>query len=230
MNQMSKMDFFKQRIVRIAKKHKIKKVIIDIRENLGGNDSVWLTTLQSIIKQPLITNTNLVVKNTEIVKKYLCLTDKNTKFFSSSFLKNEDFIKIESGAEIIKPSSNSIAYDGKIFILQNDLVFSSAGALSALASYSDKLISVGSSSGFIGGLGISPFYFMLPNSKLIFAINASLDLTNAINAEDVFNKTEVPVDLKIEDYRNYFTKSFRKFSRRFLYKKDPVFRKALELN
>lgn len=78
-------------------------------------------------------------------------------------------------------------------------------------------------------LGLAPFYFMLPQSKILFRIDPSVDFTKASKPEDVFNNVKIPVNYSLDDYYIRVTKNGNKWSEKFLYNHDPLFKKALEI-
>lgn len=211
-----------------ASTNKIKKVIINIRNNFGGNDLAWVTILQAIIDKPIINNYKMVIKKSETNLKYLNITDDKIKIEKIPFLKGNEYIIYNYGEDTIKPSKESIMYSGNIYLLQNRNVYSSAGALSALALYTDRIVSIGENSGWVGGLGVTPFYFMLRNSNIVFRISPSLDITNVKNNNDFLNRVEIKQDITINDYFNGL-KSIKPESKHYLYKKNPLFIKALQL-
>lgn len=217
-----------KKIRKIARKKQIDRVIIDIRYNGGGSDLVWKEILEELIDQPIRNNLSVAINNSTYVKKYLGLKDTLNPVVS--FL-GKNYLKLDSrDLEVFLPSTTSIRFSGKIIILQNKYIFSSAAALSAIASYSDKLVTVGEANGYLGGVGITPIYFMLPESKTVIRIDPTIDLTNASKPTDVLNKVEVPVEYSVDNYHRWLLKNGSRWNRHFLYNNDPIYRKALEID
>ena len=82
-----------------------------------------------------------------------------------------------------------------------------------------------------GGVGATPFMFMLPFSKLIFQMIMTLSITNAQKREDLFLPVKVPVKLNIKDY--YYAVTFwkgQRLSKHFLRKEDPYFKAIINAN
>ncbi len=225
---MDESEKYIKKIRKIARKKQIDRVIIDIRYNRGGNDLVWKEILEEIIDQPIRNNLSVAIKDSKYVKKYLGLKDTLNPVIS--FL-GKDYLKLDSrDLEVFLPSTTSIRFSGKIIILQNKYIYSSAAALSAIASYSDKLVTVGQANGYLGGVGITPIYFMLPESKIVIRMDPTIDLTKASKPTDVLNKVEVPVEYSVEDYYRWLLKNGSRWNRHFLYNNDPIYRKALEID
>ncbi|MCL2097628.1 MAG: S41 family peptidase [Bacteroidales bacterium] len=213
------------------KNQSIQKIIIDIRYNYGGNDEVWLALLSAIIDKPIICENKVYLKNTPLVIDYMNNIRK-TKITHSQIdtfnIGNNDYIDI-SGNDTIVPLKESIQYTGKIYVLVNEKCFSSALAFTAICNRTNKFITVGQPSNYIGGRGISPFFFTLPHSKLIFTVIPMLDATDVESIGDYYDRfVQVPVMLTINDYM--FERSYEgeRYSEEFLFNHDPVFQKVLE--
>jgi hypothetical protein len=89
---------------------------------------------------------------------------------------------------------------------------------------------VGEPSGYIGGKGLSPFFFRMPNSQLIFSIIPVLDASNVKSIEDYYDsQVDIPVKLNIDDYIFDRDDQSKRYGEDYLFNHDPVFRKVLEL-
>ena len=101
--------------------------------------------------------------------KHSFINMENDTFFKQTipFLDNTEFlIYAYSGSDA--PDTNSLQYDGKIYILQDKFVFSSTGTLLANAQSHSQLVSVGEPTGLILGRGFPAGVFQLPESKFTF--------------------------------------------------------------
>lgn len=129
------------------------------------------------------------------------------------------------------PIENGLNFSGKIFILQNEKIYSSAMTLSSMALKNNQIITIGQTSGhFTGyGLGTTPSVFMLPNSKLLFRMATSVDFSVGVENFEQLNSvnSEIHYDYK---YVNNFVKAYNRNSRKFLFEKDSYFRKAIQYN
>ena len=225
-----------QYLITKYKKINLSKVIIDIRNNPGGNDSLWIKLLGLLVAKPLKLNSTLLVKKTDFVGKYL---DKyeNTNFaklklFKHSLIPNdEEFVNLQDSSTLIKPNAESLNYTGKIYLLVNENCYSSSLAfLSAIRGH-DKFVSVGQRTGWFGGRGITPFFFELPNSKIVFSVEPIIDFTGISDINQVLqDKPDEEIDLNIQDYINEISYKGERYSKDFLYNYDPTFRHVLNIH
>jgi hypothetical protein len=225
---------------------KITNIIIDIRENGGGNDEAWRQLLSVIVSKPLFDNTVLGVRNTPSMQKVFEDLLANSGISPNSirkekipYLNNEEYLLLSSGINeagdslaVAIPDSNSLMYDGTIYILQDERVYSSAGAFAAYAQQLPQLVTVGVPTGLIAGRGLVPAVFQLPNSKFSFLMEIFVDLTNAKTAADVFHdRPEIEIYPTIDEIieMNNYGRFLNKRGDEFLFKHDYLFKKVLEL-
>ena len=232
-------DYFKEEIPKIAKDKEINKTIIDVRVNGGGSDFVWHNVLSNIIKDTVKAQQRILLRNTPIVLQYL-KENKNVNVDTVPIVKvpcldNEEFIDYslidDDPILTISPSENSIKYSGKIFLLVDEWSFSSTLNFLEVATLNpDKFVTIGEYGGYKGGQGGSPFLFALPNSKITFRIDAMIDYNNVEKAEDFFHgEIMYPVKVTVNEYHNWRMLNEDKYDKEFLYNKDPMFKKVLEL-
>jgi len=233
---MNKRDIkFYRKQIRKHKHSPIIKTIIDIRGNPGGNDDVWISILKNIIKNPIKTQIILVSKDLQKDKKLFPGRERlfsNKKVVSLPWDSNTKFNIISKRYEVIRPSPFSIRYNGNVYVIQDEDIYSSAGSLSAMAIYIDNIVNVGKGNGKLGGRGLMPVPFILPNTKLIFLMNFTLDITGAKLPEDVYGcKVEIPVILSPQYYlyRNKYLED-NPCSKSYLYNMDDIFIKIMNLN
>lgn len=214
------------KIRKYGKRKKIDKVIIDIRENYGGSDLVWKEIVEELIDKPFSIDIDVVSNNTGLVRDYYGLDD-NLDIIT---FQDKQYLKFDSRMlETYIPSSTSIGFTKKIVLLQNKSIFSSAGAFFSMASTADKFITVGNKIDLPIGLGTTPMYIMLPNTKLVLRLDPTLDITNASNYNSLYRNVDVPVQNDVESVSRWVTKNGSRWNRRFLLKKDPYFQKAMEV-
>ena len=221
-------NYFVQEIAKYRKGYEIEKVVIDIRNNPGGDDDVWMNVLQHIVKEPIVTKLKNGFRNTPLIKEKL----KNDFDFSTmAVVDHLDFLPadaylFEDEIEIIKPADSSVFFTGNIYVLQDNQSYSSSGALIAMALYHENIINIGQRTGFLLGRGMTPVTFVLPNSKLSLNFDPMIDLTNVERSVDVFHDdVEILVQPSIDEYLQYY--AVPKFSKEFLLESDPWFRKVL---
>jgi hypothetical protein len=225
---MEYLDFFTQHILP-HKNDSINKIIIDIRSNAGGNDRLWENILLTLRKNPFAAiHEKMYLKNTPAIKNYLSAT-RTAQLDEQNLLTvgRDTFALIVDTDE--QPVLPSLDYTGNIYVLVDDKCFSSALAFSATCNRMENVFTVGQSSGYVGGRGITPLFFALPHSKLIFSISPTLDATTVEVPEDYYDhQVKIPVILSIEDLISEIAYEGERYDEAFLFNHDPVFQKVLE--
>ena len=183
--------------------------IIDIRGNGGGDESMW----QDYIISPIIDRSYQVDnyslhKGGEITEEYYKSKNIFSHFKTIDEFPDKDLLtKVKDinqykyfnvNTKIVQPYYNKLsykpdAYEGNIYLLVDNEVFSSAEGFAILAKESNWAKVVGENTRG-DGIGIAPTLFTLPNSKLIVRITTEKGLNS-----DGSNNAEVgtTVDMKI---------------------------------
>lgn len=230
---LEKLDYLKKEIEKYRKKN-ISKIVIDIRNNQGGNDKLWINLISFLISNPFEIKSEMVVRKSELVDLYLKKYHKNLSISKADTYKNKflpdnlEYAKLPNTTISIKPNRKSLNYNGQIYLLVNDNCYSSAlGFLSAIKG-KKQFTSVGQRTGWFGGRGLTPFFFYLPHSKIIFSIEPVLDLTGAIDVSQALQDVpDIEVNLKLEDYIIESTYKGERFSKEYLYNFDTTFKYIL---
>jgi hypothetical protein len=221
--------------IKKMKGKQINKIILDVRDNLGGTDWAWVSVLKAIVKDPIPAKFWISFRNTgamrRILEDYLKDNQADTIKHIIPYLDNTEFLTVVGkGADI--PDSNSLQYEGKIYILQNEFVASATGSLLSNAKRIPQFVTVGVPTGNLMGVGFAPDAFQLPESKFTFIMEACVDLTDCKTAIDVFKdrpKIEIyPTLEEIIDMNNYGF-YLNKRGDEFLFKYDYLFKKVLEM-
>lgn len=218
------------------KEKTINKVVIDVRGNGGGSDQVWLDIIATIIKKSIPYPQKLAFKDNQLVKDYMVLNNisytENQVDTKPLFIDNNKYFCLVDVDGSLDPAENSLEYDGTIYVLIDDGIFSSTLAFVGVCQNAEQLLTVGTPSGYFGGQGVRPLYFITPHSKLIFRVEYSLDCTN-VGVDNFINyyhdKPEIPVQINIEDIFKMKNSGLELYDEDFLYKVDPVFQKVLKL-
>ncbi|WP_422104196.1 S41 family peptidase [Winogradskyella sp.] len=222
-------DFYPEEIRAKASGKPLKKVIIDIRDNTGGTDNVWVKVLSSIINKPIDFELLLLAVPSEEMKNRYPEDSPNWKSYKATFLDDYEYAVFASGDRKIEPDSTSLNFKGKIYILQNENIYSSSGALAAIGMLAENIYTVGQNTGQLLGRGINPFVFELPNSKILYRIEPVIDFQNVENALDVYHdNVEIPVELNIDQYLKRINHRGDIYGRDFLFNHDPVFMRVLQ--
>ncbi|MDR2407958.1 MAG: hypothetical protein LBE13_07595 [Bacteroidales bacterium] len=225
---MNDLDFYTQHILQ-HKNDSINKIIIDIRSNGGGNDRLWESILSTIRKNPFAEiQEKTYLKNTPTIKNYLSsMRDERLDEQNRLTVGCDTFVRIIDTDE--RPVLPSLDYTGNIYVLTDDKCFSSSLAFSATCNRMENVFTVGQPSGYIGGRGITPLFFSLPHSKLIFSISPTLDATDVKASEDYYDRqVKIPVIHSVEDLVLEIAYEGERYDEEFLFNHDSVFQKVLE--
>lgn len=177
------------------------KIVIDIRGNGGGNDMCYRTVLQHLISKEIPFNSELKFKYNKAVIDFYSENQKNIKPESISLLNNKAYWTKNHDVNKIEPDTNTLDYQGIIYVLQDAFIFSSASNLSNLCLNSEQLVSVGETNDLVGGRQTEPLFIQLDNSGLVFRVEPMLDFSGVDNLNDFsHNKVEVRIPSTIEDY------------------------------
>lgn len=201
------------------------KVIFDIRGNGGGSDNCYLGALEHLITKPLDRSFKLSFPKDPFVLNYFGLKgNKGISTQNSTLLGSTPFY-VYSKTQFAKPAANSVKYNGKIFVLQDEFIYSSAGNLSTMAKANSNIITIGNRTGLCGGKQARPIYFSLPHSKLIYRLEPMLDFSNIAKTEDIFHdEVSQYIPQTFDDYQKRLFSKNDIYSPVFLRKHDPLFK------
>lgn len=198
-------------------------IVIDIRGNGGGNDMCYRTVIQHLISKDIPFDSELKFKYEKSVLDFYADDQKNIKPETISLLNNKTYWTKKYDINKIEPDTNSIAYQGKIYVLQDPFIFSSASNLSNLCLNSEQLVSVGETNDLVGGRQTEPLFIKLDNSGLVFRLEPMLDFSQVNNLSDFsHNKVEVRIPITIEDYYLRTTYEGDIYSQEFLLTHDRL--------
>lgn len=224
-----KKDYYPKQIRKIGYDKDIKGVVIDIRDNGGGSDYVWINILKSLIKDTLKPKVTMIAKNNNCTLQYLNkLGVEYTDNIAYNDLVCDSIIFVFEHEKKIPPKKNSLKLNCPIIILTNSDIFSSSGSFISYAQQFNNITTIGERSGILGGQGIHPFVFTLPNSKILFTIMAVYEL-NFSNDNPFHDKIDIETKVSIENYIKYYNSNLEKFSKLNLIENDPYFINCLEV-
>lgn len=230
-------DTIRQRLESVVSDHKVNAVVIDIRGNGGGSDRTYGNFLKKIVsdtlRQNIIVGRNFSPYNQQhfqLNRDSVRTREHFTFEVDVPTLKQPEMYYIRQSYDFVVPDSVTYPFNGKIYILQDRYIYSSASNLSSLAKNSSQLISIGQTPDLLGGLQADPIVMMLPHSKIIFRVEPQIDLTNIQSVGDMFqNHVEYPVPYSIDYLNLRSTTKEDIYGKDFLFNRDPMFKKVLEL-
>ncbi|UQK59775.1 S41 family peptidase [Fenollaria massiliensis] len=163
-------------------------LIIDIRGNGGGDSRYWQDFLiPKIIDRKYETKNYLLIKSGKLYEKMFkqlqFKNDVKTFLDNSSF--NNDVKKILSDFDgygisdmSIEPKEDSIHFKGKIYLLVDNGVYSSAEMLASFCKETKLATLVGSRTAG-DGIGIDPMQVDLPNTAFVMRFSNVMGLTGS---------------------------------------------------
>lgn len=186
---------------------KYDKLIIDIRDNKGGNMSYWQDfLLPYLLKEEKSITNHMFFRNGNRTKSLVSLEKNGFKNIEDIDLSNfnlenkEDLEKFSYYKENVIDIKPRKGYDfsGKIYLLVNDKVFSAAEGFANFAKNSDFATIIGTRTGG-DGITIGIINEFMPNSGLVFTYTNTLGYTpdGSINEE---KKTEP--DIQSQSYKD----------------------------
>lgn len=230
-------DTIRQRLESVISGNKIRAVVVDIRGNGGGSDRTYGNFLKKLVPDTLRQNV-IVGRNFSPYNQNHFQLNRDSVNNRENFtfdvdvptLQEPEMYYIRQSFDFVTPDSLTYPFTGKIYILQDRYIYSSASNLSSLAKNSSQLISIGQTPDLLGGLQADPIVMMLPHSKIIFRVEPQIDLTNIRSVEEMFqNHVEYPVPYSIDFLNLRSTTREDIYGKDFLLKQDPLFKKVLEL-
>ncbi len=227
--------YYRSQIPSVGKGKKIDRVLIDIRSNLGGSDLVWRTVYEQLLDKPAEWNSILIGQDPSYMsskyrkQKSILPNSVNEQF---DWLSGAVFSRYFDGTEKITPAKNSLRVSGKIVLLSNEDVYSSAGSCHklSLSDPADRFVLIGRPTGMYLGAGFDPLSFRLKHSGYNFKIEPAIDITGAKDAIDVMqDRVEIKIPVTLEELRTKFAYSGNVWSYDYLTKYDPFVKTALAL-
>lgn len=213
----------------VAQNKKFSKIIIDIRGNPGGNDMTWRTLIAHLYAKSFSLSVTPKFKyNPQVLSRYATPKD-GAKPEIEPLLNNAQYWTKKFDVRTTDRSPDSIDFRGKVYLLQDDYIYSSAGNFSNFALTNDEIISVGSATDLVGGAQVEPLFYRLKNSQWIFRVEPMLDFSNVKKLNDfAHNEVEVKITPTIEDHYLRTTYDGDIYSKDFLLHYDKLVKYVID--
>ncbi len=163
-------------------------LIIDIRGNGGGDSGYWQNfLLPKIVDKKYETKNYLFIKSGELYEKIFRQErfDNDIKTFLDNSSFNDDVKKILSNFDgyttwnmSVEPSEDSIHFKGKIYLLVDNGVYSSAEMLASFCKETKLATLVGSRTAG-DGIGFDPMQVDLPNTAFVMRFSNVMGVTES---------------------------------------------------
>jgi len=148
------------------KERKSKNLIVDLRNNGGGDDSYSDYLVSYFADKPFKWNSSFTLKTSEILKEHARKTYDTTKVFWQSVLNHKNGEVYDYEFEEYDPQPKADRFSGNVFVLVNRQSYSQAAVTAAqIQDYGFGTI-VGEETGEYPSLYASIFSFKLPNTHI----------------------------------------------------------------
>ena len=168
-------------------------LIIDIRGNPGGQDLLWYALVSMMISKTAKVDLTVAIRDGDYVSPfYSCMVDscgfappveEDTSRGFPLEVSNGGFRVPITGPLAVEPDEYSVKYSGRVFLLVDDQVCSSADLFAAFAKATGFATLVGGVTGG-DGIGFRSCYAVLPNSGMV----VSFSLTMGLNPDGTANE------------------------------------------
>ena len=169
-------------------------LIIDIRGNPGGQDILWNKLVRMLISETVQVKVTVAVRDGDYVSPFyrsmidvvgfVPLDEEDITPDLKAEISNGGFRPPVTEFMTIEPDEASVRYTGKVYLLVDDQVCSSAENFAVFSKASGFATLVGGVTGG-DGFGFNLCYAVLPNSKMVvsFPLSMGLNPDGTINEE-----------------------------------------------
>lgn len=191
---------------------------LDIRGNSGGSDNYWESLVAMLAPGPVSATCGVTWRASEFVRPFM--KDKTADLlpeapqsellkaqsaaygrFPSEILSSE-FVAPRSWARTVSPNK-TLNYQGRVFLLVDCYVYSSAESFAAFCKGSKWATIIGSNTGG-DGIGYDPVIVTLPNSGMVVRFPGDMGLNQDWTASEEFHTSpDILVEWKPGDLLEY---------------------------
>lgn len=181
-------------------KERPEALIIDIRGNGGGSDNYWQSLVAMLSEEPVSSRFGLTWRKSEYLQPFVeqkgaakqpAMPRTELEAASSTGrmppeLLTGAFEDVRVWDRTVNPSKDSLRYKGKICLLVDDYVFSSAESFAAFCKGSGWATLIGSFTGG-DGIGFDPGILALPNSGMLIRFPLDMGLNPDMSANEEYH-------------------------------------------
>ena len=179
------LDFIKKNISK-------ENLIIDIRDNGGGNSEYWMNIMKYLVRGEEKYISKTLFKENKILEKYYKISKEKKKQIKD--LDNNDEIKkkyeedfdylVERVSTSLKPVGDESIFNGKIWVLVNGNVYSAATEFMDFCNSIEYITTVGTNGG--GGMNSGDALLQLPNCGMLYRFDLSVALNDDLLPTDIY--------------------------------------------
>ena len=145
---------------------KVKNLIIDLRNNPGGNDSFSDYLVSYIAHRPFKWNSSFTLKTSKFLKEHIRKNNDTTEFFWQEALRHKDGEIYDYAFEEYQPQPETKRYTGEVYVLINRQSHSQSAVTAAQIQDYDFGTIVGEETGDYPSLYASIFQYQLPRTGI----------------------------------------------------------------
>lgn len=203
------------------KKKEIEKIVIDLGHNQGGSDLEWIKLMNYLSDTLFFQDTAcFVMKNSDIMRKQ----------FQNTNLENDNGTYLYMYNDILsylRPNSDGFKFNKDFFIIIDNETFSSALSFANTSKYCDRIKLVGFESPYYGGFGVTPLYFMLPSSKLIYRLSSTTFDKKIFLTDSKSLEFDIKVTPSIKEFLDFRNKEIKRYKSKKYLIENNIFLKAI---
>jgi hypothetical protein len=212
-----------------GRKVPIDKIVIDIRGNPGGSDATWHGVISHLLKRELKVPLDMRFKDNPATRAHYG-AEPSIRGEAIALLDQQRYWRHPNHGMTLEPDPQAINFKGKIYLLQDEFIYSSASNFSNFAQLEDQVVSIGATTDFVGGAQIEPLFFKLDHSELFFRLEPVLDFLHVEALPDfAHNSVEMPFASGVEDYFVRSTFAGDIYGPEFLREHDRLFQHVVRL-
>lgn len=200
-----------------VEKEQPEALVIDIRGNGGGSDNYWQSLVAMLAEEPVSARFGLAWRKSDFVTPFVeqkgvhkrpVMPRSELEALAAEGrvppeLLTGAFDEIRVGERTVNPSKNSLRFSGRICLLVDDYVFSSAESFAAFCKGSGWATLIGSFTGG-DGIGFDPGLLALPNSGMLIRFPLDMGLNPDMSAnEEMHTLPDIQVEWGPEDILKY---------------------------